>query len=81
MDTNPRQHDECEMPAGDLLLGAKQIAKFITSSLGVQTDEDDIYYAKRTNKLPIGNYGAELIASKTKLTRHFDKITRGSAAA
>jgi hypothetical protein len=80
MDTS--QHDDGgERLAGDLLVGAKQIAEFITSLLGVPTDEDDVYYAKRAKKLPIGNYGVELIASKTKLTRYFDKITRGTTAA
>jgi hypothetical protein len=76
MDTN--QHDDG--PAGDLLVGAKQIAEYITS-LGIPTDEDDVYYARRAKKLPIGKYGAELIASKTKLNRHADKITRGPTAA
>ena len=79
MDIN--QHDERDKRlAGDALVGAKQIAEFITS-LGVPTDEDDVYYARRAKKLPIGKYGAELIASKTKLTRYVDKITRGPTAA
>ena len=75
MDATQQHNDGDERRAGDALVGAKQIAEFITS-LGVPTDEDDVYYARRANKLPIGKYGAELIASKTKLTRHVDKITR-----
>jgi hypothetical protein len=40
MDIN--QHDERDKRlAGDALVGAKQIAEFITS-LGVPTDEDDV---------------------------------------
>jgi hypothetical protein len=67
-------------PAGDLLVGAKQIAAFITS-LGIPTTEDDVYYAVRAKKLPIGKYGADLIGSKTRLKRHTDKIARGPTAA
>jgi hypothetical protein len=59
--------------AGDLLLGAKQIAEHMTS-LGIPTDEDDVYYAHRAGKLPIGKYGAHLLASRRRLTRHTQKI-------
>jgi hypothetical protein len=69
-----QQHDDDERLAGDLLVGAKQIAEYITS-LGIPTDEDDVYYAHRAEKLPIGKYGAFLIASKRKLNRYTQKIT------
>ena len=73
--------DEPErLTGGDLLVGAKQIAAYITA-LGIPTDEDDVYYARRAKKLPIGKYGAELIASKTKLNRYTEKIARGPTAA
>ena len=74
----PRDGSEAHL-AGDVLLGAKKIAKHIETILGVPVDEDDVYYAHRMKKWPIGKYGALLIASKRRLTNHVEKITRGSA--
>jgi hypothetical protein len=65
--------DDSDLVAGDLLLGAKQIAEHMTS-LGIPTDEDDVYYAHRAGKLPIGKYGAHLLASRRRLGRHVQKI-------
>ena len=64
---------------GDVLLGAKRIAEYITQVMGVPHNEDDIYYAHRAGKLPIGKYGAFLIASNMMLndSRSFQsRVTR-----
>src|SRR5258707_2508268 len=76
----PRDDSEAHL-AGDVLLGAKKIAKHIETILGVPVDEDDVYYFNRARKLPIGKYGAFLIASKKRLNNHIEKMTRGSSAA
>jgi hypothetical protein len=76
----PRDDSEAHL-AGDVLLGAKRIAEHIASILNVPVDEDDVYYFNRARKLPIGKYGAFLIASKKRLNNHIEKMTRGSSAA
>ena len=77
MDTNPNQHvDGDERLAGDLLVGAKAIRDFLVwLGLPDETDEEDIYYLRRTRRWPIGNDGIKLIASKRRLTKHAQKIT------
>jgi len=71
MDQN--QHDDGSgRPADDLLRGAAAIGAFI----GV--DEDEVYYIARTKKWPIGKDGAQLIASKKRLSNHARKITAAS---
>ena len=49
--------EEDERLAADVLLGAKRIAEHLAAILGVPIDENDIYYAHRMEKLPIGKYG------------------------
>jgi hypothetical protein len=66
--------------ADDVLLGAQRIAAHLTAILGVPTNTHDVYYASRMRKLPIGKYGALLIASKHQIARHFEQIARGSVA-
>ena len=53
--------EEDERLASDVLLGARRIAEHLAAILGVPIDENDIYYAHRMEKLPIGKYGAQLI--------------------
>ena len=72
MDNN--QHEGDAHLAGDLLVGAKAIAKHI-SSLGVPVDAGDVYYLHKVGKWPIGKHGRDLIASKRRLDRHGQKIT------
>ena len=72
--------EEVERLADDVLLGAKRIAEGLTEILGVPVNETDVYYAHRMKKWPIGKYGALLIASRRRLLRHTDKLTRGTAA-
>jgi len=70
------------LAAGDLLVGAAAIRAFLVE-LGMPRKTADPYYLKRTGRWPIGNTGGEsgnLIASKRRLTRHTDKLTRGPAA-
>jgi hypothetical protein len=78
MDTS-NQPDEVSALADDVLLGAKSIAEHITS-LGFPVDETDVYYLHRAKKWPFNKYGIFLIASKRRLTRHAEKLLRGSAA-
>jgi len=47
----------------DMLKGARQIGAYIGES------ESAVYYIFKKQKLPIGKYGKELIASKSKLDR------------
>ena len=82
METNPQQYDGDERLAGDLLVGADAIRAFLMH-LGMP-ESTDPYYLKRSGTWPIGNTagdGGKLIASKRRLTKHTDKIARGSAAA
>ena len=74
MDTNHHEEGDKRL-AGDLLVGATRIAEHISVLVGEPVDENDVYYFRRVQKWPIGKYGAELIASKTKLNRHAQKIT------
>ena len=76
----PLDDDEepAERLAGDLLVGAELIEAHL-KHLGVP--DPDAYYLRRTGKWPIGKYGANLIASKRRLNRHAEKITRGATAA
>jgi hypothetical protein len=80
MTTTQAQFQEDEPRAGDLLKGARRIAEHLSDLLGEPVDEGAIYYARRTQKFPIGKLGAELIASKRRLARHVEKLTRGAAA-
>jgi hypothetical protein len=61
--------DGNERPSDDLLRGARAIGRF----MGL--DEDQVYYAARVGKLPIGKDGVQLIGSKKRLARHAQKIT------
>ncbi len=80
MDPNQLQRDEWDerLAGGDLLVGANAIRAFLVY-LGMPEGTDP-YYLKRAGRWPIGNTGGEggkLIASKRRLTRHAEKITRG----
>jgi len=82
MDT--QQEDE-PLAAEDLLVGASNIRTYLTS-IGWPSNID-VYNLKRAG-WPIGslggekkNLGSRLVASKRRLARHTDKITRGSTAA
>ena len=83
---DPTQPDDGdERLAGDLLVGADQIRKFLVS-LGIPEKTADPYYLKRSgNGWPIGSTsaagGGRLIASRRRLSRHLDRIARGSSAA
>src|SRR5262245_48248002 len=81
--SQPRKFDDddesVERLASDVLLGAKSIAEHITA-LGFPVDETDVYYLHRTKKWPFNKYGVFLIASRSGLTRHAEKLLRGSAA-
>jgi hypothetical protein len=85
MDTSKQQDDGDERLAGDLLVGADAILNYlIFLGMPADTDVDDVYYLKRTGRWPIGNTagdGGKLIASKRRLARHAEKITRGPTAA
>jgi hypothetical protein len=85
MDPNQPQHDDWRLAGGDLLVGADAIRAFLVY-LGMPAGVDP-YYLKRAGHWPIGNTGGgsggggKLIASKRRLTRHAEKITRGPTAA
>jgi hypothetical protein len=84
MEPNQPQHDEgdARLAGGDLLVGADAIRAFLVF-LGMPEDTD-VYYLKRAGRWPIGKTGGEggsLIASKRRLTRYAEQITRGSSAA
>jgi hypothetical protein len=78
MDT-PKNEDDL---AGDLLVGRDAVRAFLVH-LGMPATVDP-YYLKRSGHWPIGNTaGADgkIVASKRRLIRHIEKITRGSTAA
>jgi hypothetical protein len=84
MDANP-QHDDDDGAdtgrVGDLCVGADAIRDYLVL-LGMPEDTD-VYYLKSTGHWPIGKTagtGGSLIASKRRLSRHVEKITRGSPA-
>jgi hypothetical protein len=85
MDPNQLQHDELDewderLAGGDLLVGADAIRAFLVY-LGMPEGTDP-YYLKRAGRWPIGNTSGKsgnLIASKHRLLRHAEKITRGAA--
>jgi hypothetical protein len=84
MDTNQSQHvdDGDERIAGDLLVGADAIKSYLIYR--GWPEDVDVYYLKRTRRWPIGKTsgdGGSLIASKRRLDRHVEKITRGASAA
>ena len=75
------EEDEGERLAGDLIVGADAIRAFLVH-LGMPEDTD-VYYLKRSG-WPIGrtaDSGGKLIASKRRLTRHTERMTRGNTAA
>ena len=73
--------EESELRAGDLLVGGPAIEAFLIE-LGMP-EKTDAYYLKRVGRFPIGKTsagkGGSLIASKKRLARHIDRLTRGSA--
>ena len=85
MNPNQLQHDEENerLAGGDLLVGADAIRAFL-EWLGMPQGTDP-YYLKRTGHWPIGNTGGrggggKLVASKRRLIRYTEEITRGTAA-
>ena len=76
---NSHQHDEWDerLASGDLLVGAAAIRAYLVF-LGMPAGVDP-YYLKRSGRWPIGNTGGggKLIASKRRLSRHAEEITRG----
>jgi hypothetical protein len=82
MDTTPQDEGD-EHRAGDLLVGAEEILRYLIflGALPPDADVDDVYYMKRSRRWPIGNDGLKLIASKRRMHRHADRITRGPTAA
>jgi hypothetical protein len=82
----PLDEPQVERFAGDLLVGADAIRVFL-AHLGMPEDTD-VYYLKRAGRWPIGSTngggrkgGGKLIASKRRLIRHVEEITRGGPAA
>jgi hypothetical protein len=75
-----QQHNRGPLPdddfVGDLLVGAGPIEAHL-KQLGVPNP--DAYYLRRSGKMPIGKFGAHLIASRKRLARHAEKITAPTA--
>jgi hypothetical protein len=63
MSTTPETQKQAERLADDLLIGARSIA----AELGVEVHA--VYYLAKTQRLPIGRIGKNLIASRSKLRR------------
>ena len=79
MDIPKSEHEDSL--AGDLLVGADAVCAFLVY-LGMPEDTD-VYYLKRSGYWPIGNTAGtegKIVASKRRLIRHVERITRGPAA-
>jgi hypothetical protein len=77
MDAN--QQDDGDEHAGGLLVGAPAIKSFLVDDLG-WPPSIDVYYLKRTG-WPIGSTSADggrLVATKTRLSRHTQKLASAS---
>jgi hypothetical protein len=68
---NPEQLPQDKV-GDDLLIGAEAIGGELNLS------PSEVYYAFRKKKWPIGKYGSQLIASKSKLRRAARAITETS---
>jgi hypothetical protein len=87
--TNPTQHEDDEGAdtgvgrPGDLLVGRRAIQQFL-EHLGMPKNVD-VYNLRRAGRWPIGKTssdgGGSLVASRRKLARYAEKITRGNTAA
>ena len=77
----PHDDGDERLAGGDLLVGADAIRAFLVY-LGMPAGVDP-YYLRRARRWPIGNTGGggKLVASKKRLIRHAEEITRGPAAA
>jgi hypothetical protein len=81
----PHDDGDERLAGGDLLVGADAIRAFLVY-LGMPAGVDP-YYLRRAKRWPIGNTGGgaggggKLVASKKRLIRHAEEITRGPAAA
>jgi hypothetical protein len=70
-----------QQPDGDLLIGSAAIRAFLTQ-LGLPARTDP-YYLRRAGRWPIGRTtedrgsGGKLIASKRRLLKYIEKLTRG----
>ena len=81
METNSTQQDDGDAHAGDLLVGAAAVRDFLIY-LGMPKNVCP-YYLKRSGHWPIGNTAGTagtIVASKRRLIRHVEKITRGAVA-
>jgi hypothetical protein len=80
MDTNEPEREYDDL-AGDLLVGGDAVRAFLVH-LGMPETVDP-YYLKRSG-WPIGNTSGtdgKIVASKRRLVRHVEKITRGNVMA
>ncbi len=71
-----QQHQDGEAPAGDLLVGAARIKRYLIDQRGMPPTTDP-YYLKKIG-WPIGKLGGDtgsLVASPRRLDRHIDKLT------
>jgi hypothetical protein len=76
MDTNQHDDGDERLAGGDLLVGADAIRNYLIS-LGWPSV--DVYYLKRSG-WPIGGTaaaGGRLVATKTRLAHHTQKLARG----
>jgi hypothetical protein len=64
-----------ESVADDILRGAGAIASFLGEP------KRRVFYLAELGLLPIGKEGKSLIASKKRLCRHYDDLTRGVLSA
>jgi hypothetical protein len=62
--------------AADLLRGAKAIGDFIG-----EPNTKRVFYLVERGYLPVGREGSMLTASKRVLSKHYAKVTRGTAEA
>jgi hypothetical protein len=64
-------------PDNDVLLGDSAITAFVNSLTTSPVSRSQIYHWIESGNLPAGRLGAKVVASKKRITKHFEGLTGG----
>lgn len=65
-------------PDNDVLLGASAITAFVNKLTTSPVTKSQIYHWIESGNLPAGRLGAKVVASKKRITKHFEPLTGGN---